>query len=80
MGGSLGSKEFVASKVEAARLLEAAGKKVVVVNPTLVYGNGRNDALAKMVPLLKFLGLFSKKLRPVTVDEVAKELVDGLLR
>lgn len=79
VGGSLGSKECVASKVEAARLLEATGKKVVVVNPTLVYGNDRNDALAKMVPLLKFLGLFSKKLRPVTVDEVAKELVDGLL-
>lgn len=79
VGGSLGNKEFVASKVKAARLLEATGKKVVVVNPTLVYGNGRNDALAKMVPLLKFLGLFSKKRRPVTVDEVAKELVDGLL-
>lgn len=59
-------------------MLEATGKKVVVVNPTLVYGDGRHDALAKIVPLLKFLGLFSKKLRPVTVGTVARELVIGL--
>ena len=78
VGGSLGSRAFVESKTRAAQLLKATGKKVVVVNPTLVYGDGRHDTLAKMVPLLKFLGLFSKKFKPVTVDAVARELVVGL--
>lgn len=79
VGGTLGSKAFVESKDEAAGILEATGRKVVVVEPTLVYGDGRHDALSKMVPILKFLGLFSKKFKPVTVDDVAEQLVSGLL-
>lgn len=77
--GSLGSKEFVQSKERAADILRATGRKVTIVNPTLVYGEGRDDALAKMVPLMKFLGLFSKRFKPVTVDAVAAELVSGIL-
>lgn len=80
VGGALGSKTFLESKRKAAELLKATGRTVVVVNPTLVYGNGRNDAMAKMVPLLKFLGLFSKRFKPVTVESVATELVNGLLK
>lgn len=80
VGGVLGSKEFVASKKEAAQILLATGRDVVIVEPTLVYGNGRSDSLTKMVPLLKFLGLFSKKYKPVTVESVADELVSGLLK
>ena len=79
VGGTLGSKAFVESKDEAAGILEATGRDVVVVEPTLVYGDGRHDALSKMVPILKFLGLFSKKFKPVTVDDVAEQLVSGLL-
>ena len=79
VGGTLGSKTFVESKVEAANILKATGRDVVVVEPTLVYGDGRHDALSKMVPLLKFFGLFSKKLKPVTVDAGAEERVTGLL-
>lgn len=79
VGGALGSKEFLESKAQAAKILEETGRTVVVVNPTLVYGNGRSDALAKMVPLMKFFGLFSKRFKPVTVDVVATELVHGLL-
>lgn len=33
-----------------------------------------------MVPLLKFAGIFSKNVRPVIVDEVAGELVEGMCR
>lgn len=79
VGGTLGSKVFVSSKVEAVRILEGTGRDVVVVEPTLVYGGGRHDSLSKMVPIMKFLGLFSKRFKPVTVDSVADELVTGLL-
>lgn len=82
--GRLGNKDFVASKAEAAEAIREAGKRdgieSVIVNPTLVYGNGRKDSLTKMVPLLKFAGIFSKNVRPVTVDEVADELVEGMCR
>lgn len=78
VGGVLGNKEFVSSKAQAAKLLQDTGRKVTVVQPTLVYGNGRSDGLAKMVWFMYFLGLFSKKCKPVKVDAVAKELLDGL--
>lgn len=78
VAGSLGGSKFVRSKDEASSILRASGIPCVVVNPTLVYGNGRDDAMAKLVPLMKLFGIFSKKLRPVTVDEVARELIDGI--
>jgi UDP-glucose 4-epimerase len=78
IGGILGSKEFVNGKKAVADKLRASGIRTVVVNPTLVYGNGRNDKLAKMVPFLKFCGIFSKKMKPVTVEEVANEMVSGM--
>lgn len=82
--GRLGNKDFVSSKAEAARVIREAaardGIEAVIVNPTLVYGNGRKDKLTKMVPLFKFAGIFSKNVRRVTVDEVAGELVEGMCR
>lgn len=79
VGGSLGSKDFVQGKRRIADMLEASGVRTVVVNPTLVYGGGRKDSMAKLVPLLKFAGIFSKKVRPVTVDAVADELVGRMM-
>lgn len=78
VGGILGSKSFTAMKKKVIALLQKDSTRLAVVEPTLVYGNGRNDSLAKMVPLLKFFGVFSKKMKPVLVTDVAKELVDKL--
>lgn len=78
IGGKLGDKDFTSSKAEACDLLRKSGRPVTIVEPTLVYGAGRDDKLTKMVPLLKFFGIFNKNMRPVTVEEVAKELVDGM--
>lgn len=50
------------------------------VEPTVVYGGGRSDILAKMVPMFKVLGVFSKKLKPVRVEDVANELITKLTR
>ncbi|GFZ26126.1 NAD-dependent epimerase/dehydratase family protein [Lactobacillus corticis] len=79
IGGILGDKAFVTGKAKIAARLEASGIKTAVVNPTLVYGSGRNDSMTKLVPLLKFFGIFSKKFRPVTADSVADELLTKLL-
>ena len=48
------------------------------VEPTVLYGAGRSDALARMVPLFKFLGLFSSKFTPQRVENVAVQIVAGL--
>jgi UDP-glucose 4-epimerase len=79
IGGILGPKSFVEGKKRIIGRLMASGIRTEYVNPTLVYGNGRNDSMSKMVPLLKFFGIFSKKMKPVTANEVAEELVDKLI-
>lgn len=78
VGGTLGGKVFTQSKAGACDLLRKSGKHVTIVEPTLVYGAGRNDGMAKMVPLLKFFGIFAKGVRPVRVEDVASQLIDGL--
>lgn len=51
-----------------------------MVEPTIVYGNGRADTLAKMVPILKVVGVLVKMLKPVHVDDVANELITQLIK
>lgn len=33
-----------------------------------------------MIPLLKFLGFFSKKMNPIEVNQLADELIDKLTK
>lgn len=79
IGGVLGDKAFVQGKKKIAEKLKASGIRTEVVNPTLVYGNGRKDSMTKMVPLLKFFGIFSKNLKPVDVNDVADEMVRKMM-
>lgn len=79
VGGVMGPKEFTDSKSQVIQMLCSSKHKISYVEPTLVYGNGRNDSLSKMVPLLKFAGIFSKKMKPVKVDDLADELISKLL-
>lgn len=78
IGGILGPKLFVNIKADLIRKLKATGKKVSYVEPTVVYGGGRSDTLAKLVPILEFFGIFIKNMKPVKVDQVAKELIQKL--
>lgn len=80
IGGSMGSKAFKASKLQAEKLLESGPTPVVVISPTLVYGNGRHDAMSKLVPLLKFAGFFNPKLKPITASDLADQMVAQLLK
>ncbi len=79
VGGVLGSKDFVRGKKAVIAKLEASGIRTEVVEPTLVVGNGRKDKLARMAPLLRFFGIFSKNMRPVDVNDVADELVGKMM-
>ena len=80
IGGVLGPKTFVEGKKRIIEKLKASGIRTEYVNPTLVYGNGRKDSMTKMVPLLKFFGIFSKNMKPVDVNDVASELVEKMVK
>ncbi len=78
IGGKLEPKEFVEVKRELIEKLSGSRIRLGYVEPTIVYGNGRNDTLAKFIPVFKFLGLFNKNMKPVQVDDVVKELISKL--
>lgn len=74
VGGILGPRQFVQTKQAIIHRLQKSTVRLAYVEPTLVYGNGRKDSMTRMVPFLKFCGLFSAKMRPVNVNSVVKEL------
>ena len=45
----------------------------------MVYGNVRKYDMTRLLPLLKFFGIFPKKLKPVEVNNVADKLVRKML-
>lgn len=36
--------------------------------------------MTKMVPFLKFMGIFSAKMKPDDVNDVAKDLIDQMIK
>jgi nucleoside-diphosphate-sugar epimerase len=78
IGSDLGPKNFINIKSDIIKKFQSSQKRVEYVEPTVVYGGDRNDALAKMIPIFKVLGVFSKKLKPVPVEDVANELITKL--
>jgi len=78
IGGVLGPKSFTSIKKEIISMLKGSSIPVKYVEPTLVYGADRNDGLSKMVPMFKLLGLLSKSMKPVNVEELATTLVTKL--
>lgn len=78
IGGLLGPKKFTEIKKSLIQELISTNIPVAYVEPTIVYGNGRNDKLAKLIPIFKFLGLFNKTFKPVLVDDVVRDLVNNI--
>lgn len=76
----MGPKSFLDGKKRIADQLRASGIRTEVIEPTVVYGNGRSDTLARLVPVFKFFGLFMKNMKPVLVTEVADELVSKMVK
>ncbi|MCH4170320.1 MAG: NAD-dependent epimerase/dehydratase family protein [Lactobacillus sp.] len=79
IGGKLGPKPFTKMKSQIIVDLQKSPIRLAYVEPTLIYGNGRQDKLTKMVLFLKFAGLFSKNLKPVQVNDVADELIHKMI-
>ena len=80
VGGVLGPKSFVNIKSDIIKMLQSSQKRVEYVEPTVVYGGDRNDILSKMIPMFKIMGVFSNKLKPVHVEDVASDLISKLTR
>lgn len=78
IGGKVGPKSFVEGKKRIISHLSTSTIPLVTVEPTIVYGEDRHDAMSKLIPLFKFMGIFSSKFKPITVTEVATELTMGL--
>ena len=78
IGGKLGPKYFLNTKAKLINMLRESEIPVVVVEPTLVYGGDRRDRLSKLVPLFNILGVFSKNIKPIRVEKVVKEMIEGL--
>lgn len=79
VGGILGPKDFVAIKRELLTLLKQSTKSLAYIEPTLLYGAGRNDTFSKFVPLLKILGIFSSNFKPMRVETAASDLLEQVL-
>lgn len=80
IGGILGPKKFTTVKKELIKYLQASSVPLAYVEPTLVYGAGRKDKMTRNVPVLKFLGNFSAKFKPVLVGDVVEELRQKLIK
>lgn len=80
ISGRLGPKSFVNGKKRILKELQNSGIKVASVSPSVVYGNGRKDSMTKMVPFLKFMSLFSAKMKPDDVNVVVKDLIDQMIK
>jgi len=80
IGGILGPKPFLKIKSEAINLLKTSSIPLAYVEPTLIYGNGRQDSMTKMVPILKFFGIFAKNMKPVDVNNVVNDLAVQLFK
>ena len=80
IGSILGPKKFTTVKKELIKYLQASPVPLAYVEPTLVYGAGRKDKMTRNVPVLKFLGIFSAKFKPVLVGDVVEELRQKLIK
>ncbi|WP_283587818.1 NAD-dependent epimerase/dehydratase family protein [Limosilactobacillus viscerum] len=80
VGGVLGPKQFTSTKKQLIKYLQESTIPLAYVEPTLVYGAGRHDPMTRNVPVLKFLGIFSKKFKPVLVGDVVNELREKLVK
>lgn len=80
IGGALGNKEFKEIKKKIINMLIDSGVPTEIISPTLVYGDNRRDKFTKLVPFLKFMGIFVSGLRPVKVEDVSSQFVNQMIK
>lgn len=70
-------KEFVASKKRGEEIAENSGLDIRIIQPSLIYGDRKG--VGSMVAMMKFAGLFCKKMKPVTVDKLSLKVIEATL-
>lgn len=66
-------KEFCTSKKRGEKIAENSGLDIRIIKPSLIYGD--REGVGCMVAMMKFWGLFCKKMKPVTVDKLSLEII-----
>lgn len=75
IGGVMGPKEFTDSKSYVVQMLCSGKHKISYVEPTLVYGNGRNDIVFSSYKLSVLCELFSYLQFSVVKDVVIRHIM-----
>ena len=75
IGGVMGPKEFTDSKSYVVQMLCSSKHKISYVEPTLVYGNGRNDIVFSSYKLSVLCELFSLLQFSVVKDVVIRHIM-----
>ncbi|MBP2057152.1 uncharacterized protein YbjT (DUF2867 family) [Lactobacillus colini] len=77
ISASIGNKQLVKIKQKIIKMLNTSDIPLAVVTPTVVFGEGHKG---RMAAILDIIGIFSKKYKPVTVTEIAGELVNKVVK
>lgn len=65
--------KFISSKKKGEEAISGSGLDIDIVRPSLVYGD-RKGAGA-MVAMMKFSGVFCRKMKPVTVTDLSHNII-----
>lgn len=64
---------FIESKTKAESLIKNSKMNIEIIRPSLIYGDRPEVIL--MVPILKFMGLFSKKYKPINIVDLTNNII-----
>lgn len=71
-------KEFSSSKKRGEQIARNSGLDIRIIRPSLIYGD--REGVGAMVAMMKFTGLFCKKMKPITVDKLSLKIIEATLR
>ena len=71
-------KEFSTSKKLGEQIARNSSLDIRIIRPSLIYGDREGDG--EMVAIMKFTGLFCKKMKPITVDKLSLKIIEATLR
>lgn len=77
IGTSMGNKHFIEGKRKIIKMLSSSSIPLAVVSPTLVFDETHKN---KTAAIFDIIGIFSKKYKPITVTEVAADLVNKIVQ
>lgn len=70
-------KEFISSKKHGEEIARDSGFDIRIIQPSLIYGD--REGVGGMVAMMKFAGMFCKKMKPITVDKLSLKIIEQTL-